>query len=111
VRSVIRLASMTVPCAAKASWRSFSVVLKERFPTNSLLFICDVFNAGFRECSRPPGLESSLNRVQLKIYHALKVTSYLTKHYIPFFYRLWQALFSRTSLFLFAFQRRSIPRH
>src|SRR5438045_8326586 len=28
MRSIIRLASTTVPCAAKASWRSFSVVLK-----------------------------------------------------------------------------------
>ncbi len=39
VRSIIRLVSTTVPCAAKASCRSFSVVSKERFPTNNLLLM------------------------------------------------------------------------
>ena len=39
VRSVTRLASTTVPWAAKASWRSFSVTLKSRFPTNNLVLI------------------------------------------------------------------------
>ena len=34
-RSIIKLASTTVPWAANASCRSFSVVLKERFPTNN----------------------------------------------------------------------------
>src|SRR5512133_2721353 len=38
-RSIMRLASTTVPCAANASCRSFSVMLKERFPTNSLALI------------------------------------------------------------------------
>ena len=37
-RSIIRLASTTVPWAAKASCRSFSVVLNERFPTNNFVF-------------------------------------------------------------------------
>src|SRR5881409_3430494 len=32
MRSTMRLASTTVPWAANASWRSFSVVLYERFP-------------------------------------------------------------------------------
>jgi hypothetical protein len=43
---------------------------------------------GFRECSRPSGLESSLNCVHLRICHALKVMSYLTKAYHPPFYPL-----------------------
>ena len=38
-RSIIRLVSTTVPYAAKASWRSFSVVLKERFPTNNFVLM------------------------------------------------------------------------
>ncbi len=38
-RSNIRTASMTVPCAANASWRLFSVVLNDRFPTNSFVLI------------------------------------------------------------------------
>ena len=38
-RSIISLDSMTVPHAANVSFRSVSVVLKERFPTNSLLLI------------------------------------------------------------------------
>jgi len=42
IRSIMMLASTTVPCAANASCRSFSVVLKERFPTNSLLLIFDL---------------------------------------------------------------------
>ena len=32
-RSSITLASTTVPCSAKAEWRSPSVVLKDRLPT------------------------------------------------------------------------------
>src|SRR5260221_237790 len=39
MRSIIRLVSVTVPNCANASWRSFSVVLKERFPTNNLLLM------------------------------------------------------------------------
>jgi hypothetical protein len=39
IRSVMRLASTTVPCAANASCRSFSVVSKEIPPTNNLLFM------------------------------------------------------------------------
>jgi hypothetical protein len=31
--------STTVPQAANASWRSFSVVLKERFPTNNFVLM------------------------------------------------------------------------
>ena len=31
------------------------------------------------DCSRGSGLKSSLNRVHLKIYHALKVTSHLSE--------------------------------
>ena len=42
IRSIMRLTSTTVPWAANASCRSFSVVLKERFPTNNLLFIDDL---------------------------------------------------------------------
>src|SRR5437764_1427354 len=38
-RSIIRLASTTVPWAAKASCRSFSVMLKLRFPTNNFALI------------------------------------------------------------------------
>ena len=41
VRSIMRLASTTVPWAANASCKSFSVVLKERFPTNSFVLIFD----------------------------------------------------------------------
>jgi hypothetical protein len=39
MRSIIRLVSVTEPNAANASLRSFSVVLKERFPTNNLLLM------------------------------------------------------------------------
>ena len=39
MRSITMLVFVTLPNAAKASCRSFSVVSKERFPTNSLLFI------------------------------------------------------------------------
>src|SRR5262249_20349245 len=38
-RSIIKLASTTVPWAANASCRSFSVMSKERFPTNSFVLI------------------------------------------------------------------------
>src|SRR5689334_24232566 len=38
-RSIIKFASVTVPKAANAASRSFSVVLKERFPTNNLLLM------------------------------------------------------------------------
>ena len=80
-RSIIMLVSVTVPCAANASCKSFSVVSKERFPTNNLLLI-DVLLSGqplpSTDCSRTPGLKSSLNRVHLKIHHALKETSYQT---------------------------------
>src|SRR5205085_10383382 len=38
-RSIIRLASTTDPCAAKASCRSFSVMSKERFPTNNFVLM------------------------------------------------------------------------
>jgi hypothetical protein len=41
MRSIIKLASVTVPWAAKRSWRAFSVVLKERFPTNNFVLIFD----------------------------------------------------------------------
>jgi len=46
---------------------------------------------GFRACSRPPGLESSLNKVHVRIYHNLKVMSYLTRPHHPPFFPLWQA--------------------
>src|SRR5580704_5261859 len=73
MRSIIRLASTTVPWAPKASCRSFSVVLKERFPTNNLLLIlvgCSIDRFSHR--SRLPGFKSSLNEVHLKIYHVRK---------------------------------------
>src|SRR3954454_3377306 len=39
MRSVIRLTSETVPNSENMSWRSFSVVSKERFPTYNLVFM------------------------------------------------------------------------
>ena len=38
-RSSIRLASTTLPWAENASCNEFSVVLKERFPTNNFVLI------------------------------------------------------------------------
>src|ERR1017187_4792513 len=73
IRSIIRLASTTEPWAAKASCKSFSVVLKERFPTNNLLLIDDCCSSNrFSDCSRLSGFKSSLNHVHLKIFHVLK---------------------------------------
>jgi hypothetical protein len=48
---------------------------------------------GCRECSRSLGLESSLNALDLKIYHALKVTNYPATLYHRAVYPVWQALF------------------
>ncbi len=82
VRSTIRFASTTVPWAAKASCRSFSVVLNDRFPTNSFaltgFFFVPRLSLLAPNCSRLSGFKSSLNSVQLKIYHVLEATSYLT---------------------------------
>ena len=75
IRSIMRLASTTVPWAANASCKSFSVVLKERFPTNNLVLIFDdlLFKTNrFPDCPRPSGFKSSLNQVHLKICHVLK---------------------------------------
>jgi hypothetical protein len=73
IRSVIRLTSETGPCCWKRSWRSFSVVSKERFPTYNLVFILCLtileVLAVSRNCSRKSGFKSSLNRVHLKIHH------------------------------------------
>ena len=74
MRSTIKFASVTVPCAENASCRSFSVVLKEMFPTNSFVFITDDLLSELTlipNCSRPPGFKSSPNRVHLKIYHCI----------------------------------------
>src|SRR5436309_1581431 len=81
-RSSIRLVSTTVPWAANASCRSFSVTLKERFPTNNfaLIYNCCPTDgsllAPYR--SRFSGFKSSLNQVHLKIYHAMELTMHLT---------------------------------
>jgi hypothetical protein len=67
----MRLASTTVPWAANASCRSFSVVLKERFPTNNFVLIFDdlLFKTnrfsrlfptiGFQIITEPSSLEDS----------------------------------------------------
>ena len=63
VRSVTRLASTTVPNAANASCRSFSVTLKSRFPTNNLVLM-DVLNCPGQFCARhnvPVGRVSNLH--------------------------------------------------
>src|SRR5439155_2293159 len=49
MRSIISATSLTWPCCSKRSWRSFSVVSKERLPTYN--FICDLIwseTASFR---------------------------------------------------------------
>src|SRR5580704_17131259 len=79
MRSVIRLTSDTGPCWAKRSWRSFSVVSQERFPTYSFVFmlyltVLEVL-AVSRNCSRKSGFKSSLNRVHLKIHHVGNLTT------------------------------------
>lgn len=80
IRSIIRFASTTVPCAEKASCRSFSVVLKERFPTNNLLLIDDMLFKTNRilSCSRLPGFKSSLNKVHLSDFPWPQLISYQT---------------------------------
>jgi hypothetical protein len=46
------------------------------------MFNCPTNRRFSTDCSRTSGLKSSLNSVHLKIYHALKETSYLTDHTI-----------------------------
>src|SRR5580658_5804296 len=91
MRSVIRLTSETGPCWAKRSWRSFSVVSKERFPTYSFVFmlylaVLEVL-AVSRNCSRKSGFKSSLNRVHLKIHH---VGNSSTQSKVPSNMPFWQ---------------------
>jgi hypothetical protein len=59
-RSIIKLASTTVPCAANASCRSFSVMLKLRFPTNNFALICSLLsstNFAFTRLFPPTGFQ------------------------------------------------------
>src|ERR1700694_3688760 len=76
--SMMRSTSITAPCAAKRSWSWFSVVLKERFPTNNLVFIDDF--AYRTDClSRlfpTTGFQIITEYFQLKIYQALKFATY-----------------------------------
>ena len=47
-----------------------------------VMFYCPTNTALSTDCSRTPGLKSSLKQVHLRIYHALKETSYLTDTFI-----------------------------
>src|ERR1041384_2064346 len=71
-RSIMRLVSTTLPWAANASCRSFSVVLKERFPTNNFELIWFWYClswVGLRSprCSRASGFKSSPNRLHVTV--------------------------------------------
>ena len=76
VRSVTRLASTTVPCAAKASCSSFSVTLKSRFPTNNLVLM-DVLNRPVQFCAHhnvPENRVSNHHRTGfVDDFHAMEV--------------------------------------
>ena len=76
ILSIIRFVSRTVPCAANASCRSFSVVLKERFPTNNLLLILFYLSNLLCFLRLFPTVGSKIATEPMftwRIYHALKL--------------------------------------
>src|SRR6476660_1674010 len=58
IRSIISDTSLTVPCCSKRSWRSFSVVSKERLPTYSFIVICFGKNCQLQSRSRESSFKS-----------------------------------------------------
>src|SRR5687767_128734 len=74
VRSIMRATSVTLPCCSKRSWRSFSVVSKERLPTYSFIVIFWSNTCELQSRSREPGFKSPLRKSQLTIYHATNKT-------------------------------------
>jgi hypothetical protein len=69
-----------VPWAANASCKSFSVVLKERFPTNNLLFIDDLlFKTNYFSRLFPTiGSQIITEPRSLEDFPCLETTSYPT---------------------------------
>jgi hypothetical protein len=57
-----------VPACAKSSCSSFSVVLKERLPTYSLVPIEFILETPLGHCSRLSDFKSPLNKLQLTIH-------------------------------------------
>src|SRR5215467_1950865 len=81
--SMIRRTSLTWPCCSNRSWRSFSVVSKERFPTYSFI----VFEFGktkeLQSRSRESGFKPPMSDAHLTIYRAVKLkqSNPISPHY------------------------------
>src|ERR1051325_6557610 len=73
MRSIMRWTSLTVPCFSNKSWRSFSVVSKERLPAYNFIGGEYGKTKELQSRSRESGFKPPMSEAHLTIFRAVEI--------------------------------------